>query len=131
MNKMKVFFKVLFLSLLSYTGVAQQKSSVTVEAFEKGIQAKDVQILDVRRPEEFKEGHLRGAVLANWQNEEHFATEVKKLDKKKPVYLYCLSGVRSSKAANWLVEQGFTQVVSLDGGIKAWKEAKKPVERTP
>lgn len=125
---MKHLFKAFILLFMSGAASAQNKSNVKPEAFEKGLQAKGVQLVDVRRPEEYKEGHLKGAVLANWQDEKQFQAQVAKLDKSKPVYLYCLAGVRGNKAASWLVQNGFTNVVNLDGGIEAWKEAGKPIE---
>ncbi|WP_276481422.1 rhodanese-like domain-containing protein [Paraflavitalea pollutisoli] len=125
---MKQLFKAFILLFVSGTAVAQNKSEADPAAFEKGLQAKDVQLVDVRRPEEFKEGHIKGAVLANWQDDKHFQSQVAKLDKSKPVYLYCLAGVRGNKAASWLVKNGFSHVVNLEGGITAWKEAGKPIE---
>ena len=95
--------------------------------FEKAIQAKNVQLVDVRTPAEFKEGFIGGAINADWQNETQFAVQVKKLDKNAPVYVYCLSGVRSGKAADWMASNGFKQIINLDGGIKAWKAADKKV----
>lgn len=125
---MKHLFKAFILLFMSGAASAQNKSNVKPEAFEKGLRATGVQLVDVRRPEEYKEGHLKGAVLANWQDEKQFQAQVSKLDKSKPVYLYCLAGVRGDKAATWLVKNGFTHVVNLDGGIEAWKEAGKPIE---
>jgi rhodanese-related sulfurtransferase len=52
---------------------------------------------------------------------------VKTLDKTKPVYTYCHVGGRSSAAAKWLTEKGFT-VYNLVGGITAWQKAGRPVE---
>jgi rhodanese-related sulfurtransferase len=125
---MKHLLKAFVLLFVSGTAAAQNKTNVTPAEFEKGLQAKGVQLLDVRRPEEYKEGHLKGATLANWQDEKQFQAQAAKLDKSKPVYVYCLAGVRGDKAATWLVKNGFTNVVNLDGGIKAWKEAGKSVE---
>lgn len=125
---MKYIFKALFLMLVSYSAAAQTKNVINADDFEKAVQAKGVQILDVRRPDEFKEGHLKGAIRANWQDQKEFLEQVSHLDKKKPVYVYCLSGVRSGKAADWLSENGFVQVTNLQGGIEAWKKAGKPLQ---
>ena len=126
---MKHLLKAFVLLFVSGTAAAQNKTNVSPAEFEKGLQANGVQLLDVRRPEEYKEGHLKGAALANWQDEKQFQAQAAKLDKSKPVYVYCLAGIRGDKAATWLVNNGFTSVVNLDGGIKAWKEAGKPVEQ--
>ena len=98
-----------------------------VHAFEKAIVEKDVQVLDVRTMDEYKSGHLKDAFLADWTKKEEFKDRVSSLDKRKPVYLYCLSGGRSSAAAKWLNENGFV-AYNMEGGIAAWKRAEKPVE---
>ncbi len=100
--------------------------TIDVNGFEKGLST-DVQLLDVRTMEEFKEGHLKGAMLADWKEKEEFARRVASLDKKKPVFVYCLSGGRSAAALAYLEENGFT-VTELEGGINAWKQADKAVE---
>lgn len=125
---MKKAFQAFLLLFVSACSSAQKNPSLPAAEFEKAIQAKDIQILDVRRPEEYNEGHIKGALLANWQDQPQFEEKVKTLDKNKPVYLYCLAGVRSDKAANVLLKNGFTNVVQLEGGIEAWKKAGKPLE---
>lgn len=122
--------KILYLILALFTAgssFGQEKKAVSAAEFEKGIADKKAIIIDVRRPEEFKEGHIKGAVNANWQNQEAFIAKTEKLDKSKPVYVYCLGGVRSDKAADYLSKIGFKNVIGLDGGIKAWNDAGKPV----
>jgi rhodanese-related sulfurtransferase len=125
---MKRIIRVVLFLLLSKISIAQQKSLLNVNDFEKAIQAKGVQLLDVRTPGEYKDGYIKAAVNADWQNEPQFTAQVKKLDKTKPVYLYCLSGVRSGKAADWLAANRYEKVINLDGGIKAWKAADKKLE---
>ena len=125
---MKHVLKAILLLFITGCVSAQNKSSVNAAEFEKAIQAKDAQVVDVRSPEEYKDGHIKGSVLANWQDQPQFEEKIKSLDKNKPVYVYCLAGVRSGKAADVLVKNGFTKVVELDGGIKAWKAAGKPLE---
>lgn len=125
---MKHLLKSLILLLFSGAAVAQSKNILPPAEFQQAIQVKGIQLLDVRKPEEFTAGHIKGATLANWQDQEAFKTQAAKLDKTKPVYVYCLAGVRSAKAAGWLTEQGFTKVVNLEGGIEAWKKAGKPLE---
>ncbi|MBK0370826.1 thioredoxin domain-containing protein [Flavobacterium agrisoli] len=79
----------------------------------------NVQLLDVRTPEEFSSEHLDKAVNINWKDSD-FETQVAKYDKEKPVFVYCLSGGRSKKAAEKLNELGFTSVYELEGGITKW-----------
>jgi rhodanese-related sulfurtransferase len=87
-----------------------------------------VQLLDVRTSEEYQAGHIRNALLANWMDQNEFTDRVKYLDKDKPVLVYCASGGRSSKAAEWLSSNGFTHVENLTGGFTEWKLENKPVE---
>lgn len=96
--------------------------------FATAISQKDVQILDVRTPNEFNSGHLKNSMWADWLNKEQFIERVKYIDPAKPVYIYCLSGGRSYAAANWMRSNGFKNVIELSGGINAWRYYKLPVE---
>jgi rhodanese-related sulfurtransferase len=125
--RLKLLTLPLLLSLPFLAG-AQTPRLAGPEDFEKGLQAKDIQVLDVRTMGEYQGGHLTHALQADWNNPEQFKDRVSHLDKHKPVYVYCLSGGRSGKAADYLSTQGFDQVVALKGGINAWKQAGKPLE---
>ncbi len=105
-----------------------QTSSINANEFERAIAQQNIQILDVRTAEEFKTGHLKNALQANWNNQEEFKKRVTALDKNKPVYVYCLAGLRSNAAMEWLTKQGFKNVTNLAGGISAWKKAAKPLD---
>ena len=76
-------------------------------------------ILDVRRPDEFADGHIPGAI--NVPNEEIGTAEIAELPAKKQLILvYCRSGRRSKEAAEKLVKLGYTNIVEF-GGILDWK----------
>ena len=105
-----------------------QKTDLSVEAFEKGINQSGVQILDVRTASEYQSGHLKNALLADWNNTKEFTERIKALDKSKPVYTYCLSGFRSMEATQYLNKNGFV-AHNLAGGIMAWKNQHKPLEQ--
>jgi len=87
-----------------------------------------LQLLDVRTTEEYEVGHLRDS-----QNicvtDSDFKEKAAKLDKNKPVYVYCKKGGRSAKAAKILTEMGFKEIYDLDGGITAWDEAGLETEK--
>lgn len=86
------------------------------------------QIVDVRTPEEFAEGHIKGAKLMNW-NAGDFQTRAKaELDPSKPVFLICRSGRRSTAAAKAMEKLGFTQLAELRGGMLAWNKAGLPIQ---
>lgn len=86
---------------------------------EKISTTKNAQILDVRTPEEFNSLHLDNAVNNNI-NDANFDKKLSSLDKNKPVFIYCLAGARSAKAAARLSEQGFTEIYNMNGGITKW-----------
>ena len=111
---------VIFLfSCVESTGKYIQKA--TVEQFCKEIISdKTIQLIDVRTPEEFEEGHIENATLIDIQNEEEFLSNTKELNKKQPVYVYCRTGRRSNIAAQHLANNGFRNIVDLQGGIVVW-----------
>ena len=123
---------VLVLSVLTIISCNAQNGSashIDADKFEAGIiNDKDVQILDVRTDGEFQSGHIKNAFLANWNDSPLFFDRVQYLNKKKPVYIYCLSGARSAAAAQWMRQNGYGNVIELTGGIIAWKKAGKPLE---
>jgi thioredoxin 1 len=82
-------------------------------------------LIDVRTPDEFSKGHLANANNYDWNGTE-FDNQLAPLDKSEPVFVYCLSGGRSSSAANKMRSDGFTQVFEMDGGIMKWRGANLP-----
>ena len=82
-------------------------------------------VIDVRTPGEFSKGHLQNALNIDW-NGEDFETEISKLDKSKPIFVYCLSGARSASAADQMRSNGFKEVYELKGGILKWRAANLP-----
>ncbi|MDL2143444.1 thioredoxin domain-containing protein [Flavobacterium tructae] len=119
------FTKILFLILsVVFISCNEKKSGIIEEITPKDFAEKiktteNAQILDVRTPEEFESNHIENAVNVNW-NSEDFETKVAAYDKSKPVFVYCLSGGRSKKAAAKLNELGFTTIYELEGGIMKW-----------
>ena len=97
--------------------------NVKVEQFAKHLDG--AQILDVRTPGEWNEGIIEGAVMNNIY-EDDFEQKLEKLDKEKPVAVYCKVGGRSGQAMSKMKELGFKEVYNLDGGMDAWKGAGKP-----
>ena len=82
-------------------------------------------LVDVRTSEEFSKGHLINAVNYDW-NGSKFDKQIAPLDKSQPVFVYCLSGGRSSSAASKMRSAGFAQVYEMDGGIMKWRGANLP-----
>lgn len=96
-------------------------------SFEARLNEPDVQLVDARTPGEYAAGHLTGATNLDWNGGRLQAT-VDQLDKTRPVLVYCASGRRSAEAREFLIEQGFNDVVDLQGGINAWAGAGKAIE---
>lgn len=111
----------LFLSLLTFG----QTKITNTEAFQK-INKGNIQLVDVRTNEEYSKKHLKNSIHINWNDKKNFDALASKLDKKKPVYVYCLSGGRSNKAAQYLTDKGF-EVFDIEGGIMKWEASKLPL----
>ncbi|HEY0744220.1 MAG TPA: rhodanese-like domain-containing protein [Chryseosolibacter sp.] len=102
---------------------------LSAEAFDDAILSTSNEIiLDVRTPEEFSEGHIPNAMLINLRDED-FKTQIRKIDKQLPIYVYCASGVRSDKAATILKDEGFKQVYVLENGLNDWRASNKEIVR--
>ena len=81
-------------------------------------------LLDVRRIDEFEEGHIPGAI--NIPNEAIGTKEIKELpDKNKTIYVYCRSGYRSKQASHKLVELGYTDIIEFGGIIDYFGKIEK------
>lgn len=109
-------------------GASDHVRSVSVDEFSKEISAPDVQLLDVRTPEEYAEGHIAGAVNVNVADADFLEQVEKTMDKKRTVYVYCRSGRRSLNAARILDSNGFS-CVNMEGGIIDWEKQGKKIER--
>ncbi|MDE5886226.1 MAG: rhodanese-like domain-containing protein [Muribaculaceae bacterium] len=116
---------ILLLSLLGMNACMNAQGNnftdMDVEHFAQYITNGDVQLVDVRTPEEYAEGHIEGARNIDVFDDDFLEEAQKSLDKSRPVAVYCRSGKRSADAARKLSANGF-QVTNLEGGILAWKE---------
>jgi rhodanese-related sulfurtransferase len=85
-------------------------------------------LVDVREESEFAEDHLPGAIhLGKGVIERDIEARVPKLD--TPLVLYCGGGFRSALAADNLQKMGYTNVISMDGGIRDWREKGYPLSK--
>lgn len=89
----------------------------------------DAQLVDVRTPAEFAEGHLPGALNIDWRDKDFMQQVENQLDHQQPILVYCRSGKRSSEAAKALHKDHF-KVFNLRRGFLAWSNAGKPVDRS-
>jgi glyoxylase-like metal-dependent hydrolase (beta-lactamase superfamily II)/rhodanese-related sulfurtransferase len=97
-------------------------SEVGVEELEA--RPPEADLLDVREPEEYAHGHVPGAVNLPQAD---LATRLAEVPRGGPVYLICQGGFRSLRAAQFLRQRGFEDVVSVKGGTDAWRAAGKPL----
>ncbi|GGC86406.1 thioredoxin [Flavobacterium lutivivi] len=125
--KNKLFLLVFFAVLLSNCKKEENQNgdktvfeSIEPKAFSEGLKSTpDAQLIDVRTPEEYNSKHIDNAVNIDINNS-NFDTEIAKLDKSKPVFVYCLSGGRSKAAASKMQALGFSKIYELDGGMMKW-----------
>ncbi|MNJ98014.1 Thiosulfate sulfurtransferase PspE precursor [compost metagenome] len=122
--------KAIYLVLITFAFVscqAQQKEGiekVSPEQFSQKINSVSGQLIDVRTPKEYKDGHIQNAVNIHLYDQD-FKERINKLDKDKVVYVYCKAGGRSAEAVDIMKTNGFKHIVELDGGADAWTEAGK------
>ncbi len=118
-----------FMTALGLTTACGQANyeNTDVKGFAEFMIDTNVVVLDVRTAEEFKEGHLDGAVNIDYKQGDFVKQAVARLPKDRTIAVYCRSGRRSAGAAELLAEEGY-RVVNMKGGIIAWQEAKMPVK---
>lgn len=120
---MKKLFLMAVTSLLITSCNGQQEGKIQTMApleYSRKLQSMpDVQLIDVRTPQEYAGQHIERAVNID-VNSADFDKKMASLDKSKPVFVYCMVGGRSHKAATKLKEMGFAEVYDLEGGIMKW-----------
>ena len=125
----RFIFILVVLSAPSYTSYAQSAVPlVEADALEKLLQEdSSVVVLDTRSPEEYQQGHLEKARFVNYTTFK--LSDVHDLAKETPIVVYCLSGGRSGRVAQQLLNAGYENVKNLNGGIRSWQAAGKEVKR--
>ncbi|GAB3509159.1 rhodanese-like domain-containing protein [Emticicia fontis] len=130
---MKSLFSLFFI-LTGLSLYAQNKDiySLSVNDFDNKIKVigATAQLVDVRTPSEFAIAHIKRATNINFTDDDFEDLAKKKLDKTKPVLLYCFSGKRSTDAAAFLRTLGFKEVYDLNGGFAQWTASSKPYVST-
>lgn len=95
--------------------------NLTAGQFQELINGSNVQLVDVRTAAEFTEGHIPGSLNIDVKDETGFPLAVdERLDKEKPVAVYCRSGRRSKMAAQRIATYGY-RVTELNEGILSWQ----------
>jgi thioredoxin 1 len=124
--------RFLIISFLFFTSnvFSQNKTPFLLSVNDFDIKLKEktgiAQLVDVRTTEEYLRGHLKKAANLNF-TDDNFEDLVKaKLDKVRPVFVYCFSGRRSADAATFLRDLGFKEVYDMAGGFAKWTSSSKP-----
>jgi len=129
--KLKNFITI-FLTVIIFSGMScsygqkqSGKTSLSASEFSEKVNfIPSAPVIDVRTTGEFSSGHIQNAKNIVWGGND-FDKQISNFDKRKPVFIYCLSGSRSSAAANKMRSEGFKEVYELSGGIMKWKAANK------
>jgi thioredoxin 1 len=125
---------LLFFGLILLTGFSscaqQGGQTIPVDQYLRLLaETKNEYLLDVRTPGEFAGGHLNNAVNIDY-NGSSFEADIDKLDRNRPVFIYCLSGGRSGSALSVLQKKGFKTVYNMQGGILQWKANNYPLNNS-
>lgn len=113
-------------SLLGLFACAKNYTDLSIDEFADSMAAEKLAVLDIRTPQEYAAGHLRGAANCDWYAPDFMTLMEETYPKDTPLAIYCRSGKRSAAAAKKLAKAGYT-VSNMLGGYLAWREAGKPV----
>jgi rhodanese-related sulfurtransferase len=111
------------ISAVLFTQCNAQQPQADVATFEKELKSTGAILVDVRTPQEFAGGHIKGAQNIDIYSDD-FGKRMLAFDKSKTILVYCRSGNRSAQAAQFLRQSGY-KVVDLAGGVGAWSRAGK------
>lgn len=119
---MKNILFLIFLGFFSFSSFSQEiiNDVVPVRTYKNLIIGKQVQLVDVRTPNEYNSGKIEGAINIDYLDKENFKAAFEKLNKDQALYIYCRSGSRSHESAIILEEMGFKEIHDLKGGYHAW-----------
>lgn len=120
-NKLQIYILTLLIMSCNSTerGLRNLSASATNELISKD---DNTLVLDVRTPQEFAAGHLKGAINVNIYDMD-FADQVAELDREKTYVVHCAKNVengRSSKSMAIMQELGFNDLINMEGGYVAW-----------
>jgi UPF0176 protein len=96
---------------------SKKNNHLEPEKWNKLIKNKNTLVLDARKPFEYEIGSFKKAINPNVNNFREFPKYLNKLNKKKPVAMFCTGGIRCEKASVYLNQKGFKNVFQLKGGI--------------
>ena len=116
-GKIKIKNEVVPLGLKINSKNKKNNKYISVKSWNKLISNKETLVVDVRKPFEYDVGTFRNSINPNIQNFRDFPKYLEKIDKAKPVAMFCTGGIRCEKASIFLKRKGFKNVFQLKGGI--------------
>lgn len=114
--------KLVFFLLFILPFIVFSQKRLNNEQFNALRKNKDVQVVDVRTDKEIAEGKIPNSIHIDYFRKDFIEECKRKLDKSKPVLLYCAAGGRSYTAMENLKKAGFKKIYDLKNGFDAWKE---------
>ena len=132
LNILKYMNRLIILTILFLLFSCHNSSDISFKNFDivnlaESSYADEFIVLDVRTSQERANGFLANSTHIDFYDEA-FLDKLNLLDKTKPIYVYCMVGGRSSKAANKIVKSGFNEVYNLNGGFLKWSNNNLPIE---
>jgi rhodanese-related sulfurtransferase len=123
-----IFISILNINCNNQTTKSKTQQGVVIQLSPKEFNEKSQNqtIIDIRTPQEFAQGHIEGAVNINYFDRS-FLEQVSKFEKNKTIFIYCRSGNRTSSASKKMLNEGFNEVVDLQGGIINWVKNKNKI----
>jgi rhodanese-related sulfurtransferase len=125
---MKTLLTTLLLLIPAFAFAEDKAKHVKADEAAKIIAEGKTIIVDVRTPDEFKDGHIKTAKNIDIMAAD-FEAQLAKLDKTQPTLVHCQAGGRSTRALKTFEKLGFTNLIHLDAGFGGWEAAGKPVEK--
>ena len=116
-GKIKIKNEVVPLGLKINSNNKKLNRYISGKSWNKLISNKETLVVDVRKPFEYDVGTFKNSINPNIQNFRDFPKYLKKIDKAKPVAMFCTGGIRCEKASIFLKRKGFKNVFQLKGGI--------------
>lgn len=130
MTYLRLFcFYGLMLCFISACAQSAGQELISWQNYEKmSKEQTNLQLVDVRTPEEFNAGSIATAVNIDFYADD-FEARLEQLDKKRPLVVYCKRGGRSNKTATRCKQLGFEKVYDIDGGYDQWKALQQEMNK--
>ena len=118
--KLKIILPLLMLLLVSFSNLSAQRTQLNSPEIKEVLKKnKAIVVLDVRTPEEFAAGHLKGAQNIDIRQQDAYS-KLDKLNPKTTYLVYCRTNHRSGMAVDYMMQKGFKNVYQMMDGFPGW-----------